>query len=189
MTGLGKSLYAALPQVMKPITYEGKTPEIGEGCFIAPTAAVIGDVVIGKDSSVWYGASVRADGNGIRIGDRVSVQDGVSIHITSRPGGSVSIGSDVVIGHNATVHSCTVGNHCLIGMGSTVLDGACVGDGSIVAGGALVLGGTRIGPNEMWAGVPAKFVKNVTPESVARTIDEGVEEYVRLARIYAGMEE
>ena len=173
---------------MKPITFEGKTPEIGEGCFIAPTAAVIGDVIIGKDSSLWYGASVRADGNSIRIGERVSVQDCVSIHITARSDGSVNIGSDVVIGHNATVHACTVGNHCLIGMGSTVLDGASVGDCSIVAAGALVLGGTQIGENEMWAGVPARFVKKVTPECVARTIDEGVEEYVRLAHIYSGME-
>ena len=167
--------------------FEGKTPRIGRGTFVAETAAVVGDVTIGEDCSVWYSAVVRGDGNSIVIGDRVSVQDCVCIHITGRDDGNVVIGSDVVIGHNATVHACTVGNHCLIGMGATVLDGAVVGDGSIVAAGALVLGRTQIGPGEMWAGVPAKFVKKVSPEAIARTVDEGVEEYVRLAHLYLEM--
>ena len=164
--------------------FKGRLPQIGEGTFVAETAAIAGDVKIGCDCSVWYSAVVRADGNSIEIGDRVSVQDCVCIHITSRDGGNVKIGSDVVIGHNATVHACTVEDRCLLGMGCTVLDGAVVGTGSVVAAGALVLGGAHIGPGEMWAGVPAKFVKKVTPEMAASLIDEGVDEYVRLAREY-----
>ena len=165
-------------------TFKGKTPSIGKRTFVAETAAIIGDVKIGEDCSIWYSAVVRADGNSIETGNRVSIQDCVCIHITSREGGNVKIGNDVVIGHNATVHACTIGDHCLIGMGSTILDGAVIGNGSIVAAGALVLGKTHIGENEMWAGVPAKFIKKITPEAIARTIDEGVTEYVELARIY-----
>lgn len=164
--------------------FEGKHPQIAGSTFVAETAAILGDVKIGENCSVWYSAVVRADGNSIRVGDRVSIQDCVCLHITPRDGGNIEIGSDVVIGHNATVHACKVGNHCLIGMGSTVLDGAVIGDGSIVAAGALVLGKTVIGEHELWAGVPAKFIKKVTPEAVERMIDEGVTEYVRLAEIY-----
>lgn len=160
------------------------TPQIAEDCFVAETGAVIGDVVIGSGSSVWYGAVVRGDVNSIRIGEHVSVQDCTVIHVSSGEGGSVKIGNDVIIGHNATVHGCTVGNHCLIGMGATVLDGATVGDGAIVAAHSLLLGRTAIGPYEMWAGVPAKFVKRLSPEAVARTIDRGVAHYVELAAIY-----
>lgn len=169
-------------------SFKDWTPEIGEGCFIAETAAVIGNVRIGRDSSVWYSAVVRGDVNSITIGERVSVQDGTVIHVASGDEkGAVVIGNDVVIGHNATVHACTIGSHCLIGMGSTVLDGAVVGDGAIVAAGALVTGRTVIGPNEMWAGVPAKFVKKVNPEVVSRAIDHGVSSYVELAHIYNEM--
>lgn len=166
-------------------SFKGVTPEIGEGTFVAETAAIIGKVKIGRECSIWYGASVRGDENSIEIGDRVSVQDCTVVHVSPGEGGACRIGSDVVIGHNATVHACTVGSHCLIGMGATVLDGAVVGDGSIVAAHALVLGKTEIGPYEMWAGVPAKFVKKITPEAVARTIDHGVKDYVELAEIYS----
>lgn len=170
-------------------SFRGKTPEIGEKTFIAETAAVIGDVKIGAQSSVWYGASVRADSNSIEIGDRVSVQDCAVIHTSGGEGGAVRIGSDVVIGHNATVHACTVGDHCLLGMGSTVLDGAVIGEGSIVAAHALVLGKTVVGPYEMWAGVPAKFVKKIPPQVVARTIDAGAEHYAELAELYLEQED
>jgi len=165
--------------------FEGKMPQIGEGSFVAETAAIAGDVTIGKDCSIWYSAVIRADGNSVEIGDRVSVQDCCCIHITSRDGGNVVIGSDVVIGHNATIHACTVGDRCLLGMGCTILDGAVVGSGSIVGAGALVLGGTGIGPGELWAGVPAKFIKKVSEEMAKNAIDEGVDEYVRLAHAYS----
>lgn len=165
-------------------TINGKTPKIGDRTFVAETAAVLGDVVIGQDCSVWYSAVVRGDVNSIEIGDRVSVQDCTVVHVSGGEGGSVHIASDVVIGHNATLHACTVGNHCLVGMGSTILDGAVISDGSMVAAHALVLGRTVIGPYELWGGVPAKFIKKITPEFVERAIDKGVESYVEWARIY-----
>ncbi len=165
-------------------TINGKTPQIGERTFVAETAAILGDVVIGEDCSIWYSAVVRGDVNSIEIGDRVSVQDGTVIHVSGGDGGRVRIASDVVIGHNATLHACTVGSHSLVGMGSTILDGAVISDGSMVAAHALVLGKTVIGPNELWGGVPAKFIKKITPEFVARSIDRGVESYVEWARIY-----
>ena len=165
-------------------SFKGIRPEIGEGTFVAENAAIIGKVKIGAQCSVWYGAAIRGDENSIEIGDRVSVQECAVVHVSEGELGAVRIGSDVIIGHNATVHGCTVGNHCLIGMGSTVLDGAVIGDGSIIAAGALVLGKTQVGPGEMWAGVPAKFVKNVSPEAVERTIDRGVADYVALAAVY-----
>jgi len=164
--------------------FRGISPEIGEGTFVAETAAITGDVKIGKDCSIWYGASLRGDENSIEIGDRVSVQDCTVVHVSRGEGGSVKVGSNCVIGHNVTLHAATVGSHCLIGMGATVLDGAVVGDGSIVAAHALVLGKTVIGPGEMWGGVPAKFIKQVSPEAVERTIDAGVRDYVELAREY-----
>lgn len=180
MTGIGARNEGTM--VIRKIN--GKTPQIGDRTFVAETAAVLGDVVIGQDSSVWYSAVVRGDVNSIEIGDRVSVQDGTVIHVSGGEKGRVRVASDVVIGHNATLHACTVGSHCLIGMGSTVLDGAVVGDGSMVAAHALVLGNTVIGPNELWGGVPAKLIKKITPEFVARSIDRGVESYVEWARIY-----
>lgn len=174
---------------MHIVPFQGKTPQIGEGTFVAPTAAVIGDVKIGSQCSVWYSAVIRGDENSIEIGDRVSVQDCTVVHVSPGTGGHVKIGSDVVIGHNATVHACTVGDHCLIGMGATVLDGAVVGEGSVVAAHALVLGKTVIGPNEMWAGVPARMVKKISPDAVAKTIDQGVRHYVDLAAEYLAAED
>ena len=166
-------------------SFEDKCPEIGENTFVAETAAIIGDVKIGKDCSVWYSAVIRGDGNSIRIGDRVSVQDCVCIHITNgTESGAVKIGSDVVIGHNATVHACTVGDRCLIGMGSTLLDGAVVNEGAIVAAGALVLGKSVIGSGELWGGVPAKFIKRFDAADFAEKIEANVQEYVHLSHAY-----
>jgi len=165
-------------------TIKGKTPELGKDCFVAETAAILGDVKMGDNCSVWYSAVIRGDDNSIEIGDRVNVQDCTVIHVSEGELGKVKIGSDVVIGHNATVHAATVGNHCLIGMGATILDGAVIGDGSLVAAHALVLGRTQIGPYELWGGVPAKFIKKLSPEAVERTIDAGVRNYVEMAEIY-----
>lgn len=164
--------------------FQGHIPEFGEGCFVAETAAVIGDVRIGRDSSVWYSAVIRADSNSIEIGERVSIQDGTVVHVSGGKSGNVRIGNDIIIGHNANVHGCTVCDKCLIGMGATVLDGAVINEGSVIAAGALVLANTIVGPYEMWAGVPAVFVKKTTPAAVERTIMKGVAEYVELAKEY-----
>ena len=165
-------------------TIKGKTPVIGSDCFVAETAAVLGDVTIGDNCSLWYGAVVRGDDNSIRIGSRVSVQDCVVIHVSEGENGEVVIGDDVVLGHNATIHAAKIGDHCLVGMGATVLDGAVVEDGSMVAAGALVLQGTVIGDYELWGGVPAKLLKRLSPEASAKLIDPGIEHYVQHAHEY-----
>ena len=141
----------------------GKTPKIGASCFIAETAVIIGDVEIGDDCSIWYGAVLRGDVNPIRIGNRVSVQDNAVLHTTYQKS-IVTLEDDVTVGHNATVHGAMVRAGALIGIGSTVLDHAEVGEGAIVAANALVLANTQIEPGSIYAGVPAKFVKKMDVE-------------------------
>lgn len=144
-------------------------PQLGKGCYVAETAAVVGDVVMGDECSVWYGAVVRGDMERIRIGDRVNIQDCAVIHVT--PGyGDVCIGNDVTIGHNATVHGAKIEDEVLIGMGATLLDNCHVGRGAIVAAGALVLKNTRIGAGEVWGGVPAKCIKRLS-EGVGESLN------------------
>ncbi|MBP5213000.1 MAG: gamma carbonic anhydrase family protein [Bacteroidales bacterium] len=154
---------------------QGITPKIGEGSFVAETAAVIGDVEMGKGCSIWYGAVLRGDVKPIRLGNRVNVQDGACLHTSLEC--DVRIADNVTIGHNACVHSARIESHVLIGMGATVLDGVHIESGSVVAAGALVLGKTQIGPGELWGGVPAKFIKKLSPEAIGRIIEEGLRHY------------
>lgn len=140
----------------------GFTPKIGEDCFLADNATIIGDVVLGKQCSVWFNTVLRGDVNSIRIGDRVNIQDGTVLH-TLYERSTVEIGNDVSIGHNVTLHGACVKDNALIGMGSTLLDYAEVGEGAIVAAGALVLSKTKIPPHTLWGGVPAKYIKDVNP--------------------------
>lgn len=141
--------------------FKDKTPVIGERCFVAENAAVIGEVTMGDDCSVWYGASVRGDFDAITIGSRTNIQDNVTIHNDfDRP---VHIGDDVSIGHNAVVHSATIENGVLIGMGAVVLDFAVVGEGSIVGAGSVVTKGTIIPPNSLVMGIPGKVVRTLEP--------------------------
>jgi carbonic anhydrase/acetyltransferase-like protein (isoleucine patch superfamily) len=144
-------------------TLLGKTPKIGKNCFIAETAVIIGDVEIGDDSSIWYGAVLRGDVNPIRIGNRVSVQDNAVLHTTYQKS-VVILEDDVTIGHNVTVHGATVKSGALIGIGATVLDDAVIGEGAIVAANALVLANTEVEAGSIYAGVPAKFVKKLDVE-------------------------
>lgn len=147
----------------------GIYPQIGKGSFVAETAAVIGDVVIGEESSVWYSAVIRGDVNKIRIGDRVSIQDCSCLHC-SEADAYIEIGNDVTVGHNVCLHGCKIDDNVLIGMGSTVLDNAHVSSGSIVAAGALVLARTEIGPGELWGGVPAKLIRKLSDADIAHHI-------------------
>jgi carbonic anhydrase/acetyltransferase-like protein (isoleucine patch superfamily) len=147
----------------------GFWPIIGEGTFVAETAAVIGDVVIGKESSVWYSAVVRGDVNSIRIGDRVSIQDCSCLHC-AEDDAYIEIGNDVTVGHNVCLHGCKIDDSVLIGMGATVLDNVHIASGSVVAAGALVLANTEIGPGELWGGVPAKLIKKLDQEAIDRII-------------------
>ena len=140
----------------------GFTPKIGKDCFLADNATIVGDVTMGEGCSVWFNAVLRGDVNTITIGDRVNIQDGSVLH-TLYEKSTIEIGNDVSIGHNVTIHGAKIHDLALIGMASTLLDHAEVGEGAIDAAGSVVTGKTKIGPNEMWGGVPAKFIKMVDP--------------------------
>lgn len=162
----------------------GHRPEIGEDTFVAPTAVIVGDVKIGRDCSIWFNAVLRGDVNSITIGDRTNIQDGAVIHTlydkSPRPS-QTHIGNDVSVGHNATIHGAVIEDNCLIGMGSTVLDNAVVRSGCIVAAGALVLSGAELEPDSLYAGVPAKKIREVTPEQREQIIKRTAHDY----RLYA----
>ena len=136
----------------------GFTPKIGKNCFIAENAVIIGDVTIGDDCSIWYGVVLRGDVNTITIGNRVNIQDNVSVHTLYQRSVTV-IGDDVSVGHNAVVHGAKVGNNVLVGMGAILMDNAEIADGSIIAAGAVVLSNEKLEPG-VYAGVPAKKVKD-----------------------------
>jgi carbonic anhydrase/acetyltransferase-like protein (isoleucine patch superfamily) len=148
--------------LVRPV--RGIDPKIGNNCFLAETAVIIGDVVTGDDCSIWYGAVLRGDVNSIVVGDRVNIQDGAVLH-TLYERSTVEIGNDVSIGHNAVIHGAKIGNNVLVGMGAVILDNAVVPDNTIIAAGALVLSNAVLEPGT-WAGVPAKPVKPATEESI-----------------------
>lgn len=151
------------------IPVRGLSPKIGEECFLAENATIIGDVTMGDGCSVWFNTVLRGDVNTITIGDRVNIQDGSVLH-TLYQKSTIEIGNDVSIGHNVTIHGAKIHDFALIGMGAVVMDDAEVGEGAIVAAGSVVLSRTKIGPNELWGGAPAKFIKPVDPEQ-AREIN------------------
>ena len=141
----------------------GNTPEFGKDCWFAENATIVGDVKMGDDCSVWFSAVIRGDVNSIVMGNKVNVQDGAVIHCTFEKTKTI-LGNNVSIGHNALVHGCTVEDNVLIGMGSIVMDDCYIESGSIIAAGAVLLEGTHVEAGSIWAGVPAKKVKNISPE-------------------------
>jgi len=163
-------------------SFDGHTPAFGSGVFLAETCAVIGDVVIGDESSIWYATVIRGDVMAIRIGARTSIQDGAVVHVTGGALGT-TIGSDCTVGHGAIIHACVVEDSCLIGMGSTILDGARIGRGSLVGAGALVTPGTDIPPGSLVLGAPARVVRPIKPKE-REQIEQGAAHYVELARRY-----
>ena len=142
---------------------EGTYPKFGNNCFLAPNATIVGDVIMGDDCSVWFNAVIRGDVNSIRMGNKVNVQDGAVIHCTYKRTQAI-IGNNVSIGHNAIVHGCTVADNVLIGMGAIVMDGVKIGSNSIIAAGAVVLENTEVPPGTIFAGIPAKKVKDISQE-------------------------
>jgi carbonic anhydrase/acetyltransferase-like protein (isoleucine patch superfamily) len=162
--------------------FDGKTPRIGADSFLADTASVIGDVVVGARTSVWYGVVLRGDVYHIRIGDETSVQDNTVVHVTSGRHAAI-VGDRVTIGHSAVLHGCTIEDECLIGMGSIVMDRAVIGRGSIVGAGALVTPGTVIEPGQLVVGAPARAKRPLT-EDERRLILTSAAHYVELARRY-----
>ncbi len=166
-------------------TLKGLTPSFGRDVFLAETAVVIGDVVMGDGCSVWYNAVVRGDVNTIRIGDRVNIQDGAVLHCTFQRCG-LEIGSDVSIGHNAIVHGCTIANKVLVGMGAIVMDQAEIGEGSVIAAGAVVTQHTKVAPGSLMAGVPAKRIGPVNPDLSANEIERIAKNYLTYAGWFTG---
>lgn len=156
---------------------KGIYPATGENCYIAPNATIVGDVVMGDDCSVWFNAVVRGDVNAIRIGNKVNIQDGAVIHCTYEKTKAI-IGNNVSIGHNAIVHGCMVHDNVLIGMGAIVMDNAVIGSNSIIAAGAVVLEGTKVDPGTIYAGVPARKVKDISPELISGEINRIANNYL-----------
>ncbi len=159
---------------------EGVAPQFGANNFIAPNATIVGNVVTGQDCSVWFNAVVRGDVNFIKIGDRVNIQDGACIHATYQKCGT-TIGNNVSIGHNAIVHGCTLHDNVLIGMGAIVMDQAVVFSNTIIAAGAVVLENTICEPASIYAGVPAKKVKDISAELIHGEINRIAGNYIKYA--------
>jgi carbonic anhydrase/acetyltransferase-like protein (isoleucine patch superfamily) len=163
--------------------YRGKRPEIAASAYIDPAAVIIGDVVIGADSSVWPCAVIRGDVHHIRIGARTNIQDGCVLHVM-RDEYPLILGDDVTVGHSVTLHGCNIASRCLIGIGATVLNGVTVGTGSIVAAGTLVLERTEIPPGSLVVGHPGKVKRALTPIDQA-TIADYAARYVEYKNIYS----
>src|SRR5688500_10291764 len=162
---------------------EDKHPQFGNNCFIAPNATIVGDVIAGDDCSFWFNTVVRGDVNFIRMGNKVNVQDGAVIHCTFQKCGT-TIGNNVSIGHNAIVHGCTLHENVLIGMGEIVMDLAVVHSNTIIAAGSVVLENTVCEPGSIYAGVPAKKVKDIPEEMISGEIERIANNYVRYADWY-----
>lgn len=154
----------------------GISPQIPESCFVAPNATIVGDVIMGESCSVWFNAVIRGDVNSIRMGNKVNIQDGACIHATYEKT-KVDLGNNVSVGHNAIVHGCTVQDNVLIGMGAIVMDNAEIGSNSIIAAGAVVLENTKVEPGSIYAGVPARKVKNISPELIRGEIERIANNY------------
>lgn len=152
------------------LPFEGVTPKIAESAFIAENAVVIGDVEIGAKTSIWYGVVIRGDVNSIRIGANTNVQDGTVIHVDAEgehwKGLPTRIGDNVTIGHKAMLHACTLEDDSFVGMSSTLLDGVVVESGAMVAAGALVTPGKRVLKGQLWAGTPAKYMRDLTQDEL-----------------------
>lgn len=165
---------------------EGIAPKWGENCFIAPNATIVGNVEMGDECSVWFNAVIRGDVNFIKIGNRVNIQDGAIIHCTYQKCGTI-IENNVSIGHNAIVHGCVIHQNVLVGMGAIVMDNVQIGSNSIIAAGAVVLENTIVEPGSIYAGVPAKKVKNISEALISGEINRIAGNYVKYSEWFKNM--
>jgi len=156
---------------------QGKSPKFGNDCYLAENCTVVGDVVMGDNCSVWFNTVVRGDVNAIRIGNKVNIQDGACIHCTYQKA-ETTIGNNVSIGHNAIVHGCTIHDNVLIGMGAIVMDKCVIGSNTIIAAGSVVLENTIVEPGSIYAGVPAKKVKDINQELISGEINRIANNYI-----------
>nr|AOE12593.1 acetyltransferase [uncultured bacterium]CCF99937.1 carbonic anhydrase/acetyltransferase isoleucine patch superfamily-like protein [uncultured Flavobacteriia bacterium] len=154
----------------------GSEPKLGADCYLAENATIIGDVVCGDGCSFWFNSVVRGDVNSIRIGNKVNVQDGAIIHCTCEKA-ATDIGDSVSIGHNAIVHGCTLEDHVLVGMGAIVMDGVRVGSKSLIAAGSVVLENTQIESGSLWAGVPTRKVRDLSPDLLEGEVERIANNY------------
>ncbi|HON53733.1 MAG TPA: gamma carbonic anhydrase family protein [Bacteroidales bacterium] len=161
----------------------GFTPKIGKNCYLAENATIIGDVVIGDECSIWFNAVLRGDVNSISIGDKVNIQDGAVLH-TLYEKSKIHIGNNVSIGHNVTIHGATIRDYVLVGMGAIILDHAVVNENTIIAAGALVRDSEVLEPNSIYAGVPAKKIKEIDPEQTREIIIKIANNYSMYASWY-----
>jgi carbonic anhydrase/acetyltransferase-like protein (isoleucine patch superfamily) len=171
------------------ISFRGETPKIGEKCYISKSVDIIGDVTIGKDSSIWFGSVIRGDVHSIKIGERTSIQDLSMVHVThykkddKSDGNPTIIGDDVTIAHKVMLHGCSIGDASLIGMSSTILDGAVIGKESIVGASSLVTKNKIFPPRSLILGNPAKFIRELTNEEV-ESIYISASNYVKFKNEY-----
>lgn len=164
------------------VPLEGREPQVADDAYVQESARVIGDVIIGAESSVWFYAVVRGDVERVRVGRRTNLQDHVTVHVTSGRWPTI-LGDGVTVGHRAVLHGCAIGDHSLIGIAAVVLDGAEVGPESLVGAASLVVPGTKIPPRSLVLGSPAKVVRELRPEEVRRLYDSAAT-YVGTARRY-----
>lgn len=161
----------------------GFKPQFGKGCYFAENATIIGDLVCGDDCSFWFQSIVRADVNSIKMGNKVNIQDGAVIHCTYKTAPTV-IGDNVSIGHKAIVHGCTIGNNVLVGMGAIVMDHAIVEDNCLIAAGAIVLENSHLKSGGIYAGIPAKRVKELPKETFEGTVQRIANNYLMYSKWY-----
>jgi gamma-carbonic anhydrase len=171
------------------LSFGGKTPLVDPAAFVAPGAQLIGDIEIGPEASIWYNCVLRGDMNRIRVGARSNIQDGSVIHVDSpKPGDAEGlptlIGEDVLIGHLAMVHGCILHDRAFVGLGSIVMDGCVIESDAMLAAGAMLTPGKRIPSGQLWAGQPARYVRDLTPQELAGH-QAGVAHYVELAKAHS----
>ena len=164
-------------------TLNGLAPQFGKNCFLADNCVVIGDVIMGDDCSIWFGTVIRGDVHYIRMGNKVNVQDNATIHCTYQKA-PVNIGDNVSIAHNAVVHGCTIHDHVLVGIGAVILDHAVIESNSIIAAGSVILENTVVRSGSIYAGVPARKIKDVSPELIAGQIERIANSYLMYASWY-----
>ena len=161
----------------------GKYPQIPEDCYVADNATIVGEVSLGKECSIWFNAVIRGDVHYIKIGNKVNIQDGAVIHATYQKS-PTNIGNNVSIGHNALVHGCTIQDNVLIGMGSIIMDDCVIESNTIIAAGAVVTKNTHVASGSIYAGVPAKKVKDISQELIAGEIHRIANNYVNYSSWY-----
>lgn len=155
----------------------GKHPSMGKNCFLAETSTLIGDVIMGDECSIWFNAVVRGDVNSIRMGNKVNIQDNAVVHCTYEKA-PTTLGNNVSVGHNAIVHGCTIHDNVLVGMGAIVMDGCVIESNSIIAAGAVLTEGTHVESGCIYAGIPARKIKNITPELTKGEVERIANNYV-----------